>query len=260
MGETTGPGAGAGAGAAAGAGEGVLALVGGDEWTSGCDFDAELLAASGGSEVVVLPTAAAYEHPERTVMVAAEWFAGMGARVEGLMVLGRTDAEDPGIADVVRRARFVYLGSGSPLHLRSVLKDSRVFAALHDAWLGGAIVAGSGAGAMALTDPMVDPRGGALTVGLGLVEGMAVVPNFGDVEEDAHGEKLHRSIALAPGGLPVVGIPERTALLRSAGGSWRSAGAGAVTVFTDGSVATEGLGALVRAARVGRTSAGRFPE
>ena len=56
---------------------------------------------------------------------------------------------------------------GSPMHLRSVLKGSAVLAALREAWRGGAVVAGSSAGAMVLTDPMVDPRGGALTVGLG---------------------------------------------------------------------------------------------
>ena len=92
---------------------GVLALVGGAEWTPGCDFDAELLAASGGDEVLVLPTAAAYEHPERTVMTAGTWFETLGARVEGLMVLSRADAEDEGAAAVVRRARFVYLSGGS---------------------------------------------------------------------------------------------------------------------------------------------------
>ena len=69
---------------------------------------------------------------------------------------------------------------------------------------------------MALTDPMVDPRGGALTLGLGLVDRMAVVPQFGDVHEDAHGQKLERSVAMAPAALPVVALPARTALIRDA--------------------------------------------
>ena len=223
---------------------GVLALVGGGEWTPGCSFDTELLAASGGTDVVVLPTAGAYEHPERQVLLAGTWFEGLGAQVEGLMVLTRSDAEDPGAAAVVAGARFIYLGSGSPLHLRSVLKGSLVFGALVEAWRSGAVIAGSGAGAMVLTDPMVDPRGGALTVGLGLVEKMGVVPQFGDVHEDAHGAKLHRSVALAPQGLPIVGIPERTALIRDAAGSWRSAGEGQPTVFVNGQVATRGLAEL----------------
>jgi cyanophycinase len=225
---------------------GLMALVGGAEWTKGCSFDAELLAASGGGEVLVLPTAAAYEHPERTLMAAAEWFGELGGKVEGLMVLGRADAEDPGAAAVVRKARFIYLGGGSPLHLRSVLKGSLVFAALAEAWRGGAVLAGSAAGAMVLTDPMVDPRGGALTVGLGLVDRLAVIPHFGDVHEDAHGEKLHRSVALAPAGVPVVGIPERTALLREPDGTWRQSGVGSVAVFVDGAPAHAGLGALAR--------------
>ncbi len=223
---------------------GLLALVGGGEWTPGCNFDLELLEASGGTHVVVLPTAAAYEHPERTVMVAAEWFAPIGGEVEGLMVVDRASAEDAGMAERVRNARFIYLSGGSPLHLRSVMKGSAVFAALVEAWQSGAVVAGSSAGAMALVDPMVDPRGGALTVGLGLIPDLAVIAHFGDVAEDGHGEKLHRSVVLAPKGLPVVGIPERTALLRDSEGSWRSAGAGEVTVYLDGARAPGGLALL----------------
>ena len=214
---------------------GPLAFVGGDEWTEGCDFDAGLLEASGGTDVVVLPTAAAFERPERRVLAAAEWFEPMGARVEGLMVLSRADAQDEGAAEVVRRARFVYLSGGSALHLRSVLKESRVFEALREAWEGGAVVAGSSGGGMVLTDPMVDPRGGALTVGLGLVSGLAVVPHVGDVHQDAHGEKLHRTVALAPEGLPVVGVPTRSALVRDPDGGWRAWGP--VAVFVDGEAA-----------------------
>jgi cyanophycinase len=224
---------------------GLLALVGGSEWTEGCTFDAGLLAASGGNEVVVLPTAAAYQHPERVVLGAAEWFEPLGGRVEGLMVLDRASANDPGMAAVVRAARFVYIAGGSPLHLRSVLKGSATFEALREAWSDGAVVAGSAAGAMVLTDPMVDPRGGALTVGLGLVDQLAVVPHFGDGTDDVHGQKLVRTVALAPDGLPVIGLPERTALLRDTDGTWRHEGAAPPVVFLDGA-RTTGLDALQR--------------
>ncbi len=207
--------------------------MGGDEWRPGCDFDADLLAASGGNEVLVLPTAAAYEHPEKAVHSAEAWFKGFGGVVRGLMVLGRADAEDEGNAGAVRASRFIYLGGGSPMHLRSVLKASRLWEALLEAWRGGAVVAGSSAGAMVLTDPMVDSRGGALTVGLGMVQQIAVIPHFG--EENA--EKVHRSIALAAPGLPVVGIPERTALIRDPDGGWRQAGQGQVQVFVSGKAA-----------------------
>ncbi len=231
---------------AAGGRPGAIALIGGGEWQPGCSFDAELLAASGGDRVVVLPTAAAYEHPERVVARAGEWFAPLGGRVEGLMVVARPDAQDAGMAAVLRHARFVYLAGGSPMHLRSVLKDSLAWEALVAAWRSGAVVAGSAAAAMVLTDPMVDARGGGLTVGLGLVRELAVVPHFGDPTEDAHGEKLHRSLRLAPRGVPVAGIPERTALIRDGDGSWRVSGAGSVVVFIDGSATDRGLAALPR--------------
>ena len=219
---------------------GPLALVGGGEWSSGCDFDAELLALSGADEVIVLPTAAAYEHPEKAVATAEAWFGTFGGHARGLMVLGRADAQDESNASIVRGSRFTYLGGGSAMHLRSVLKASAVWQALLEAWRHGAVVAGSSAGAMVLTDPMVDPRGGALTVGLGMVEQLAVIPHFG--HENA--EKVHRSIALAAPGLPVVGVPERTALIRDPDGSWRQTGEGKVQVYLSGEPA--GFDALPR--------------
>jgi cyanophycinase len=223
---------------------GPVALVGGGEWRPGCSFDGELLEASGSDEVLVLPTAAAYEHPERTVAQAGEWFAPLGARVEGLMVLSRADAQDAGVAAVLRNARFIYLNGGSPMHLRSVLKGSAVWESLVAAWADGAVVAASSGAAMVLTDPMVDARGGGLTIGLGLVRDLAVVPHFGDTHEDAHGGKLHRSVLLAPKGTPVAGVPERTALIRESDGTWRTAGVGSVAVFLDGAPAADGLAAL----------------
>ncbi|MGD0880820.1 MAG: Type 1 glutamine amidotransferase-like domain-containing protein [Acidimicrobiales bacterium] len=223
---------------------GILALVGGGEWQEGCTFDADLLAASGSEEVLVLPTAAAYEHPERLVARAAAWFEPLGGRVEGLMVLTRSDAENDGAAAIMRRARLVYLAGSSPMHIRSVLKHSGVWDALVAAWNDGAVVVGSSGAAMALTDPMVDARGGGLTIGLGLITGVAVVPHFGDDAEDELGQKMHRSVLLAPADTPVVGIPERTALIRDPQGSWRSAGSRPVAVFLNGAAAPDGLAAL----------------
>jgi cyanophycinase len=209
---------------------GPLALVGGGEWGEQCSFDADLLAESGGDEVLVLPTAAAYEHPQRTVEAAAQHFARLGARTRGLMVLSRPDAEDDANAEAVRTAKFIYLGGGSALHLRSVLKDSKLWQALETAWQGGAVLAGSAAGAMVLCDPMIDPRGGALTVGLGLVEQLAVLPHA----DTWSAEKAHRTFSLAEGGLRIAAIEAQTALIREPDGSWRVAGAGDVTVYVDG--------------------------
>jgi cyanophycinase len=223
---------------------GILALVGGGEFQHGCEFDAEFLTASGSDQVLVLPTAGAYEHPERLVAAAGEWFAPLGGHVEGLMVLSRSDAENDGAADIMRRARLIYLVGSSPMHVRSVLKHSAVWDALVTAWQTGAVVVGSSGAAMALTDPMVDARGGGLTIGLGLVAGVAVVPHFGDASEAGTGEKLHRSVLLAPKDTPLVGIPERTALIRDPDGSWRSAGTEPVTVYLGGAACPDGLAML----------------
>jgi cyanophycinase len=218
---------------------GELALVGGAEWSAGCEvFDSELLGAAGSKEVVVLPTAAAYWHPERAVETAAAYFAPLGASVKACMVLRRADAEDRANAGTVRAAKFVYLAGGSVLHLRSVLKASAVWDALVEAWKDGTVVAGSSAGAMVLGDAMVDPRGGALTLGLGLLPQLAVLPHAASWSE----EKTHRTVKLASGGLRIAAIDERTALLRGADGRWRVAGEGKVTIWLNGQV--DGIDAL----------------
>ena len=119
----------------------------------------------------------------------------------------------------MRAARFVYLSDGSPLHLRSVLKDSALFEALLVSYHGGGVLAASGAGATVLCDPMVDPRGGAYTVGLGVVRNLAVFPYHGTAADHLR----ERSIDLLPKNATLVGIDEETALVRGPDGGWRVA-------------------------------------
>jgi cyanophycinase len=205
--------------------------VGGGEFAEACVvFDKALVEQSGATEVIVLPTGAAYEHPQRLVDQAVAHFKSLGVAARGLMVVGRPDAQAAEHAAAVEGAKLVYLAGGSALHLRSVLKESPVWDALLRAWNNGAAVAGSSAGAMVLGDPMVDPRGGAFTLGLGLVEQVAFIPHF----DEWSPEKAHRVFQLAPAGVPVVSIHTQTALLRAPDGTWSTAGAGKIEVFVDG--------------------------
>ena len=210
---------------------GTLALVGGGEWTKPCaDLDARLLEAASGPEVVVLPTAAAFEHPERVVDRAAAWFEKLGGKVQALHVLNRRDAEIDANVTVARDAAFIYIADGSPLHLRSVLKGSALWDAIVDMYDRGGVLAASGAGATVVCDPMVDPRGGAYTVGLGLVSSLAVFPYHGTAADHIR----ERSVDLLSANAVLVGIDEGTALLRAGDDPWEVAGAGRVTVYRKG--------------------------
>jgi cyanophycinase len=200
---------------------GTIALMGGGPFAANDELDTRLLAAAGADHVVVLPTADAYERPERLVAGAMNWGERLSMSVEALMVLRRGEAMEEGAADVVRGARAVYLVGDQPLHLKSVLKDTPLFAALQDVLRNGGLVAATGGSAAALCDPMVDPRGGAFTLGLGLVGGLALVTEA----EHWSPERLHRTRALA--NTTVAVLQTGDALVRTAAG-WERVGAAEV--------------------------------
>ncbi len=212
---------------------GPLALVGGSPFRPEVVVEDEL-AGHGAEEVVVLPTGAAYEHPQRLVDAATERFGALGLSVRGLDVLRRPDAMDTDLAALVRAARFVYLCGSSPMHVRSVLKETPVWDAAVAAWHDGAVLAGSAAGAMVLCDPMVDPRGGAFTVGLGLLANITVVTGFDTWSEDA----VHRTRFLSPPDLVIVGVATGSALVRDPDGGWRGVGPAEPEVFVGGQPGT----------------------
>lgn len=212
---------------------GPLALIGGSPFRPETTVEAELVA-GGVDEVLVVPTGAAYEHPGRLVEAASARFAALGVGVRGIDVLRRPDAGDEGLVAALRGSRFTYLAGSSPMHLRSVLKDTPAWEAIVSAWDGGGVLAGVDAGAMVLCDPMVDPRGGALTVGLGLLANVTVIPGFDSWSEDA----VHRTRALSPPGLAMVGLAAGSAVVRDPEGRWAGVGPVAPTVYLGGAPAT----------------------
>lgn len=201
---------------------GTIALQGGGPFAANDDLDRRLLAAAGAERVVVLPTADAFEEPAVLVATAMDWGERLGVQVEALMVLQRHDAEDEGAAELVRAAPAVYLVGDSAMHLRSVLRDTPLLEAIASVVADGGVVVGVGASATALCDPMLDQRGGAFTLGLGLVRGVAVVPG---AETRSHDRQI-RSRELAT--TPLVELPTGSALL-SIGGQWELVGEATVT-------------------------------
>ena len=196
---------------------GIVALQGGGPFVANDELDRRLLATVGATKALVLPTADAFEHPERLIASAMAWGERLGVAVEALMVLRRGEAMEAGAADVVRAARTVYFVGDQPLHLRSVLKDTPLWEALLAVLAGGGLVVGVAGSAAALCDPMVDPRGGAFTLGLGLVPDLALVTEA----ESWSPERRQRTRDLANTTLAVLRTGD--ALVRSAMG-WESVG------------------------------------
>jgi cyanophycinase len=197
---------------------GTVALQGGGPFTANDELDRRLLGAAGADRAVVLPTADAYEHPERLVASAMSWAERLEIAVEALMVMRRAEANDAGAAAVVAGSRAVYLVGDQPLHLRSVLKNTPLWDAIVGVVAAGGLVVGVGGSADALCDPMIDPRGGAFTLGLGLVRGLALVTQA----ETWSPERLHRTLELAD--TPLATLASGTALVREGDGTWERVG------------------------------------
>jgi cyanophycinase len=233
---------------------GALALVGGDEFHPGNEEQDRLLAgAAKAGPAFVVPTAAARQGPEQAVAAATTWFGQLGLPLRELPVLRRTDANSKELAKVARGGGFFYLVGGDPGLVVQVLRGSRVWAAIFEAWLDGAVLAGSSAGAMALcshtlvraTWPNRFQR--RPVDALGVVPDTAVAPHF-----DTFGSRWVESAQRELPGVTLLGIDERSAAVWSEG-EWRAAGPGAVTIvknartarFTSGARIT-GLSAPVR--------------
>lgn len=210
---------------------GVLALVGGDEFHPGNEpHDVRLRDAAAGRPAYVVATAA-NDNPEAAVDTARRWFVTLDLEIEELRVRTKVDAADKAVAQQALGAGLIYIAGGNPGHALEVLRGSRVWAAIREAWAKGTALAGSSAGAMALcqwsliraTWPNRTQR--RSSEALGLVPGCAFLPHF-----DTFGQRWIPSAHETLGAETLLlGVDERTAALWE-DGQWWALGAGAVTV------------------------------
>ena len=193
-----------------------------------------LLELAPGPRVAVLPLAAAFGSPEHVVVAAATWLSEVGAEVEGVMALNRSEADTAELAARVADADIALVVDGSALHLRTALKSTHLLAEL-EALLGrGGVLVAEGSSATVLCDPMVDPRGGAPTVGLGILRGMTVISHIAGESEETATDKLARTASLVPPELPVLGLAADAGVVVDADRRLRVIGTGAVSVLRAG--------------------------
>ena len=200
-------------------------------------FDGDLLATTGRRRprVAIVPTAAFPDGEEefgRWVARAVEHFGAFGAEVEAIRVRDRGAADDDAAAQAIGEADVVYLAGGEPGDMLEALAGSAVGSAIVAAHRRGAVIAGCSGGAMALVDRVMGMRGGRLPWplswrdGLGVVEGIAVLPGY-----DRMPEPLAALLALqAPRGTAVLGIDEGAAIV-GRDGSWQVHGHARVTIW-----------------------------
>ncbi|MFI5168482.1 MAG: Type 1 glutamine amidotransferase-like domain-containing protein [Thermoanaerobaculales bacterium] len=210
----------------------MLALIGGDEFNPGNEEqDRALAAAAGPGPAYVVPTAAARQDPGQSVAHAKSWFEQFGVKLDELPVLNRTDANSKALAERAREGGLFYLVGGDPGLVVQVLRSSRVWFAIFEAWRDGAALAGSSAGAMALCSHTLvraswpNRFNRRPADALGVVADTAVLPHY-----DTFGRRWVASAQKELEGVTLLGIDERSAVLWQ-DGAWRAAGPGAVTVI-----------------------------
>jgi hypothetical protein len=132
---------------------------------------------------VVVATAAAFVGVQGAVDESHQALEGIAERFEDVVATSRHDWNAQMWPE---SASVLWLCQGSGLHLKSVVHDAAAFEALAPE-----LVVAIGESAMAISDPMVDPRGGAPTLGLGLERRFSVLCG----EAVAHAQRTRELLA-----------------------------------------------------------------
>ena len=198
--------------------------------------DLRALELAGGlqSPISILPTAAAPDHNDsRAGRNGQRWFESLGAsRVDVMPVTDKQSADNADFATRISSARLIYLLGGFPHYLCETLRASQVWLAALDAHQRGAIIGGSSAGAMVLSEYYYDPYEGKLLQGLNLLKNICILPHHNRFGK-SWASKLR---ALIPQST-LLGIDEQTGIVNDAsGGAWTVYGAGETTLYRGGQI------------------------
>lgn len=220
---------------------GALIIIGGHEDKEGDRLILKEVAARVGDGLLVIATVASHR-PEGYFDAYKAAFAPLGVTdLVELYVQDRAEAQDEATSRVIERAAGVFFSGGDQLRITSQIGDTPVERAIRELHRRGGVIAGTSAGASAMSETMLvtgssaeSHRIGSLHMGpgLGLLGGAIIDQHFA---ERGRIGRLLGAVAQNPRVLGI-GIDEDTAIIVE-NGAFRVVGSGGVTVV-DGSHAT----------------------
>ncbi len=196
----------------------------------------EFVRLAGGERARVAVVATAAGDPEATAEAYARGFSGLGAAAQGLCVADRRQASDPVAVTVLDEATGIFFTGGDQLRITAVLGGSECERALRRASADGAVIAGTSAGASAMSSTMIvggrsdtSPRREIVRMspGLGLLPELVIDQHFA---QRGRISRLIAALSQNPG-LLGVGVDEDTAFVVGDDDVLRVVGSATVTVL-----------------------------
>jgi cyanophycinase len=215
----------------------TLIIIGGGEDRSGDKVIlGEVARRVGAGKLVV--TTVAMPDPDGLFEQYERAFRALGVRhVFKLGVNERREATEEGKVRVLEGATGVFFTGGDQLKITSQIGDTPVFQRIHEIYRDGGVIAGTSAGASAMSETMLDGGGQQesstvggstrMAPGLGLIGGVIIDQHFA---ERGRVGRLVGAVAQNPKNIGV-GIDEQTAIVVEGGRSFYVLGSGAVYVI-----------------------------
>lgn len=218
--------------------QGTLVIIGGAEDKAGEKVIlrrfVELVGGDRGRLVVVT---SATSSPQVVGESYSRLFKELGVqKVSVLNIASRQEANSPGAYQEVLDATGVFFTGGDQLRITSLLGGTKLDEALHRAYREGTVIAGTSAGASAMSETMIVEGDGdrapqrnnvKMAPGMGLIREVVVDQHFA---QRGRLGRLLTSVAQHPYMLGI-GIDEDTAIVVEPGGVFEVIGSQAVTVI-----------------------------
>ncbi|OWZ83655.1 cyanophycinase [Natranaerobius trueperi] len=223
---------------------GNLVIIGGNEdKEEDCLILKKIVDLAGGkdSEIAVIPTATLY--PQEAGLQYQDIFYDLGAsKVEVLDIQTREHANSPDISEKLNKFTGVFFTGGDQLRITSILGGTKFDGVLHECYRSGTVIAGTSAGAAAITDTMIvegidetspAKNSVALSHGLGFLKEAAIDQHFA---QRGRIGRLLSAVAQNPF-IIGLGIDEDTAVVVNDKSQMSVEGSGTVTVIDGQTIA-----------------------